>query len=76
MTLISDAFKSTKKGNKRAGQAAGARLGYDNTKTHQVLKAASHGLYLLLERKSLSLTAKDRDVLRAIVRKAEKLLKK
>jgi len=67
-------FFETAKGNKRKGQPKGARLGYDATGTKKLLKTASHNLHLLLERKTLKLNSGDRDLLRAIIRKAKKLL--
>ena len=67
-------FFDTDKGNKRKAQPKGARLGYDAPGTKKLLKTASHNLYLLLERKNLTLNSGDRDLLRAIIRKAKKLL--
>ena len=67
-------FFDAKKGSKRKAQPKGARLGYDATGTKKLLKTASHNLYLLLERKNLTLNSGDRDLLKAIIRKAKKLL--
>jgi hypothetical protein len=76
-------FFETAKGNKRKGQPKGARLGYDATGTKTLLKTASHNLQLLLSRKyktekdekvRFKLNKEAQDLLRAIIRKAKKLL--